>query len=227
MKLVNSPLRKDAGRTACGEGAPSAAVLAAVERLLAAEAGRRGGSAPAARTILVDGVRYRIRATAVAVAGKRREVVLVEPEPQAAAAPPPAELHRRFGLTRREAEVAILLAGRLSNREIAGRLCVTEHTARRHTEGVMRKLGVRRRGEIRGALSALPGRRDPVRAAATVSLAPASTRAVGASAPREIARRVCDETERIAASDRGRADRCPRTHSSGSTPSLVRRCHFA
>lgn len=54
-------------------------------------------------------------------------------------------LRDRFGLTPRQAEVARLLAGRLSNAEIAERLHVSPNTARHHTEAVMDKLEVRDR----------------------------------------------------------------------------------
>jgi DNA-binding CsgD family transcriptional regulator/PAS domain-containing protein len=56
--------------------------------------------------------------------------------------PTRATIRKRFGLTRRQAEVALLLAQRLSNPEIAERLFISPHTARRHTEAVKMKLGV-------------------------------------------------------------------------------------
>lgn len=59
---------------------------------------------------------------------------------------PSAEaLRERFGLTRREAEVALLLAVGCSNSEIAQRLFVSPHTARRHTANIFEKLGVNTR----------------------------------------------------------------------------------
>lgn len=64
---------------------------------------------------------------------------------------------KRFRFTASEARVARLLADRLSNREIAWELDVTEHTARRHTEKVLQKLGVGRRAEVARALSVIPG----------------------------------------------------------------------
>lgn len=60
---------------------------------------------------------------------------------EAAPALPDAETVRaRFGLTRREAEVALLLAAGLPNAAIADRLFISPHTARRHTENVLAKL---------------------------------------------------------------------------------------
>lgn len=58
-------------------------------------------------------------------------------------------LQTRFDLTRREAEVASLLAQRMSSKEIAARLGISVHTARRHTEQVLAKLGVRSRKDVR------------------------------------------------------------------------------
>lgn len=62
------------------------------------------------------------------------------------------ELREVFRLTPREARVAMLLAARRTNREIAAALGVSEHTARRHTEKVLLKLDVHRRYDVRGAL---------------------------------------------------------------------------
>lgn len=58
-------------------------------------------------------------------------------------------LRDHFGLTSRETEVAILLHQRLTNREIAHQLGLSEHTARHHTERIMLKLGVTARADIR------------------------------------------------------------------------------
>lgn len=62
-------------------------------------------------------------------------------------------LRDRFGLTPRQAEVARLLARRLSNDEIAQRLCVSPNTARNHTEAVMGKLDVTDRRAVGDRLS--------------------------------------------------------------------------
>jgi DNA-binding CsgD family transcriptional regulator len=51
----------------------------------------------------------------------------------------------RFGLTRREAQVARLLARRATNREIAEQLDLSPHTVRHHVENVFAKLGVHSR----------------------------------------------------------------------------------
>lgn len=90
-----------------------------------------------------------------------------------------------LGLTTRELEVAQLLAGRRSNREIAVHLGVTEHTARRHTERVLQKLGVCRRGAVERIIAAAPPTARAVPAPPSRRSPPAarSRRATAGSAP--------------------------------------------
>ena len=66
-----------------------------------------------------------------------------------APSPPPGFLDAgvvadRFGLSPRQAEVALLVAERRSNREIAAALAISVHTARHHVEAVLAALGVSR-----------------------------------------------------------------------------------
>jgi DNA-binding CsgD family transcriptional regulator len=58
----------------------------------------------------------------------------------------------RYGLTRREAEVARLLARGLSNRALAAELGISAHTAMRHTERVLEKLHVHSRAAVAAEL---------------------------------------------------------------------------
>jgi DNA-binding CsgD family transcriptional regulator len=59
-----------------------------------------------------------------------------------------------FGLTRRQAEVAVLLAQGYRNRELALVLAISPHTARRHTEQVLARLGVSTRAKAACLLGA-------------------------------------------------------------------------
>lgn len=71
------------------------------------------------------------------------------------------QLRRRFDLTPREAEVALALAVRRTNEEIAAELDVSEHTARHHTQHVLRKLRITSRRDVYGVITAafrLPSR---------------------------------------------------------------------
>jgi DNA-binding CsgD family transcriptional regulator len=57
-------------------------------------------------------------------------------------------LHERFGLTTRELEITRRLAQGQSTKEIASACGISLHTARRHTEKIFSKLGVRNRSQI-------------------------------------------------------------------------------
>jgi DNA-binding CsgD family transcriptional regulator len=52
-----------------------------------------------------------------------------------------------FGLTRREAEVLVLVAAGRTNRQIAQELFITPKTASIHVSRILAKLGVAGRGE--------------------------------------------------------------------------------
>lgn len=67
-----------------------------------------------------------------------------------------AELRAEFNLTAREAQVALLMAERLTSPEIAHQLCVATATARRHCESVLRKLHVESRRDVAAAIGMLP-----------------------------------------------------------------------
>jgi DNA-binding CsgD family transcriptional regulator len=72
-------------------------------------------------------------------------------------------LSRRFGLSPREAQVALLLAERRSNLEIARALGISPHTSKRHTERVLGKLGVSSRRAVGAVVSGERG--EPEKAA--------------------------------------------------------------
>lgn len=60
----------------------------------------------------------------------------------------PAEACAGLGLTPRQTQVALLLAERRTNREIADELAISVHTAKRHAEQVFAKLGCSSRTQV-------------------------------------------------------------------------------
>jgi DNA-binding CsgD family transcriptional regulator len=58
----------------------------------------------------------------------------------------------RVPLSPTQTEVALMLADRLSNREIAETLGSSPHTVRKHTAAVLQRLQVKRRNEVQPAL---------------------------------------------------------------------------
>ena len=73
-----------------------------------------------------------------------KEVVVVREVPASPFVLNEAKL-RELGITPREHEILGLIAEGLSNREIAGRLFVSENTVKTHSSRVFEKLGVNRR----------------------------------------------------------------------------------
>lgn len=118
------------------------------EALLATRGGR-----PAAQQVLAEAQRLcaalaaRPLADEVRALARRARLKLDEAQecardaPDKAADSPAAE----FGLTPREAEVLVLLGAGLTNREISGRLFISQHTAGVHVSHILAKLGVSNR----------------------------------------------------------------------------------
>ena len=77
----------------------------------------------------------------------KRERVVVREVPVAAAEPFVLDERKQgdLGITPRELEVLGLMAQGMSNREIAGKLFVSENTVKTHSSRVFDKLGARRR----------------------------------------------------------------------------------
>ena len=78
--------------------------------------------------------------------GPRQRVVVKEvPVPAAGPFVPDDRKREDLGITRREMEILALVAQGMSNREIAGRLYVSENTVKTHCSRAFDKLGARRR----------------------------------------------------------------------------------
>ena len=90
------------------------------------------------------------RARAVAVAALRRTEELGMPPIRAQASDLLARIDAdpAVALTRRELEVADLVAEGLTNREIASRLFVSERTAQNHVQHILDKLDLPNRSQI-------------------------------------------------------------------------------
>ena len=111
---------------------------------------RPEGALPApSASVSTPNATHELRATLV-------QPMLLGPAPLvlvAVTAPPgsgdtPAMLAQRFGLTDREAEVAVLVARGERDRVIAQALGISHHTVRRHVERVLAKLNVHHRAAV-------------------------------------------------------------------------------
>ncbi len=74
--------------------------------------------------------------------------------------PSSRELQRRYGLTPREADVALEIVGGGQNRDVADRLGLSLHTVRRHVERVLFKLQVHSRSSVLPTLLSDSARRS-------------------------------------------------------------------
>ncbi|WP_412069471.1 helix-turn-helix transcriptional regulator [Rubrivirga sp. IMCC43871] len=140
---------------ALADDARAAHVRAEARRLAADLAGPGVATSPE-RAVRTGRGTYGLRATVLpeGAALSPRPAVLVAVRPPADPWPSADVLRQRFALTRREAEVAGLLARGLANDTVAHALCISPHTARRHTERVMGKLAVSSRSRVAAAILA-------------------------------------------------------------------------
>jgi two-component system, NarL family, response regulator LiaR len=78
---------------------------------------------------------------------KARQTIVVKEVPVPAGEPfaPDERKREDLGITRRELEILELIAQGMSNREIAGKLFVSENTVKTHSSRVFDKLGAKRR----------------------------------------------------------------------------------
>jgi len=108
-----------------------------------------------------DQVRARIGADAFTAASRRgfelstadAVAVALERQPRVQVPEPRADAAAGVSLTKREREVAALIAQGLSNREIAARLVVAQRTAEGHVENILSKLGFTSRAQVAGWLA--------------------------------------------------------------------------
>jgi DNA-binding CsgD family transcriptional regulator len=123
------------------------------ETLLGRRRGREGAEVLVAAHAAAQRLGAAPLARELALLARRARVELANgTAPEPAAAEDPAA---RLGITRREREVLGLVAGGLTNREIAQALFVTEKTAGAHVSSILAKLHVRSRLEAATAAQRL------------------------------------------------------------------------
>jgi DNA-binding CsgD family transcriptional regulator len=128
-------------------------------RVLALASGRGAKSqaheivAPGEERVRTTGGSYRVRGTFLGPgridAGPMALVVVERTTPEPLSI---TDLHDRYALTRREAIVSQLLSQGHTNAQVSGLLGISIHTARRHAEHVLVKLGVHTRAAVAGKL---------------------------------------------------------------------------
>ena len=94
---------------------------------------------------LIAAVRIVARGDALLAPSVTRRLIAEFASRPAPSRVPPAALE---GLTEREREVLVLVAGGLNNEELAERLVISPSTAKTHVSRVMGKLGVRDRSQL-------------------------------------------------------------------------------
>lgn len=99
---------------------------------------------------------FEVRAQPLLHAADGPPIVLVAIRPTTERLPDLEEVRERFGLSLRQGQVALLLARRLSTKEIADELGISRHTARRHVEIAMMRLRVHSRTDIADVLRRPP-----------------------------------------------------------------------
>jgi DNA-binding CsgD family transcriptional regulator len=117
-------------------------------------AARAAGEPAAVRFVSIGQHRYRLVVDLLQASDDADPVPLATVERIETTLPAEQRFRRRFRLTEKETRVALLLAQRRSNAEIASALQISPHTARRHTENVMLKLNVSSRFLVEDVLAA-------------------------------------------------------------------------
>ena len=107
--------------------------------------GGEGGTPPLRRQVATAASSYEL---VTLPRGERDENVPLLVTQTRLRLPEPEHLAARYALTARQAQVALLLAEGLTDKQVAARLGTSVNTARRHAEGLLRKLGVRTRAAV-------------------------------------------------------------------------------
>jgi DNA-binding CsgD family transcriptional regulator len=148
--LVREPEAQEVWAHVCALGAELAA------RLRAADC--TAGPAEARTCLATSTAEYRLVGSLLHDEARGPTGVLVLVERLGPEMPAAEQVCSRFGLTPREADAALLLAEGLTDGAIANRLALSQHTARRYTERVLRKLGLHSRAAV--AVTLLRGGRN-------------------------------------------------------------------
>jgi DNA-binding CsgD family transcriptional regulator len=115
--------------------------------------GIRGPGEHGERVVATVRGRYRLCASLAGESGPGPVGVLVLLEPLFREPLTDAELRERLGLTGQEVRVARRIAAGSPNDEVARHLGISPHTARRHTERVLDKLGIDSRAQVAERIS--------------------------------------------------------------------------
>jgi DNA-binding CsgD family transcriptional regulator len=99
------------------------------------------------------------RAALLSLSGPAAVVLLTDPDH--APETPPQLLRRVYGLTRKEAQLALALAGGANLADAAEGLRIAEGTARRHLAAIFARTGIHRQAELVRLILSLPPSRRP------------------------------------------------------------------
>lgn len=143
-------LHRNAVLRRCVEAGPEGARLWATvkntsQRVLRTLDSEWAGPSPGPVEITIGGRRYLVSGSMGGLPGASRSAVLVTVDRLDPLLPPVDRLKEWFGLTKRQATIAILLAEGQSNTEIASFLGISPHTVRNHAAAIFDKIQVRSR----------------------------------------------------------------------------------
>lgn len=127
---------------------PVLALVAAGQAAEALKAGARGALPRTSKASAIAAAIAALHEGLIVVDRASLEAVTASPGRAANAAPStPAPAQANDVLTRREAEVLVHLAEGLSNKQIAAKLGISEHTAKFHVNSILQKMNAQKRVE--------------------------------------------------------------------------------